>query len=155
MARGRNIAYGIQDTGSLTGVAALTRQLNALGSLEEGQALRRAVHAGIQPALVRAQSIIPVGTRPHRLRNGQLVNAGYAKSQLRTATTINAAKNIASGILGVTKWAFYALQFIEFGTRYMPAQPWIRRALGESRSDCEEAFRASIADSVEKAARTQ
>lgn len=139
---------------TLEGVAALTKQLNALSSLEEGRALRRAVKAGIKPALTLAQSLIPVGSEPHRLSNGLLVNYGYAKAALRTISTINAAKNIASGILGVRKLAFYALQFIELGTHKMPAQPWIRRALLESRSDCEAAFRDSIAGSVERAAKT-
>jgi HK97 gp10 family phage protein len=136
---------------SLEGVAALTKQLNQLSSLEEGRALRRAVKAGIKPALKRAQELIAVGTEPHRLTNGLLVAPGYAKAALRTISTINSAKNIASGILGVRKLAFYALQFLEMGTRFMAAQPWIRRALLESRSDCEEAFRASIAASIEKA----
>lgn len=140
---------------TLEGVAQLTRQLEALGSLEDGKALRRAVKAGIKPALIRAQQIIPVGTMPHRLTNKLLVNYGYAKANLRTISTINAAKNIASGILGVRKLAFYALQFVELGTRKMAASPWIRRALLESRDDCEAAFMDSIAASVEKAAKTQ
>lgn len=139
---------------TLEGVAALTKQLNALSSLEEGRALRRAVKAGIKPALIRAQSLIAVGTQPHRLTNGLLVAPGYAKAALRTISTINAAKNIASGILGVRKPAFYALQFLEMGTRKMAAQPWIRRALLEARGECEEAFRDSIARSVERAAKT-
>jgi HK97 gp10 family phage protein len=140
---------------TLEGVAQLTRQLEALGSLEDGKALRRAVKAGIKPALLRAQQIIPVGTAPHRLTNKLLVNAGYAKANLRTISTINGAKNVASGILGVRKLAFYALQFVELGTRKMAAIPWIRRALLESRDDCEVALKESIAASVEKAAKTQ
>jgi HK97 gp10 family phage protein len=138
---------------SLNGVAELTKQLNQLGSLEEGQALRRAVKAGIKPALVRAREIIPVGRVPHRTYKGLLVAPGFARQSLRTISTINAAKNIASGLLGVRKEAYYILQFVEFGTRFIPAQPWIRRALLESRSDCEEAFRASIAAAIEKAAK--
>ncbi|HEY4970955.1 MAG TPA: HK97-gp10 family putative phage morphogenesis protein [Steroidobacteraceae bacterium] len=133
-------------------MAALTKQLNQLSSLDEGRALRLAVKAGIKPALIHAQALIPVGTQPHRLSNGLLVNYGYAKAALRTISTINGAKNIASGILGVRKLAFYALQFIELGTRKMPAQPWIRRALLEARPECEEAFKAAIARAVERAA---
>jgi HK97 gp10 family phage protein len=138
---------------SLVGVAELTKQLNQLASLEEGRALKRAVKAGIKPALVRAQELIPVGRVPHRTYKGLLVAPGFAKASLRTISTINGAKNIASGILGVRQQAFYILKFVELGTRFMEAQPWIRRALLESRSDCEEAFRASIAASVEKAAK--
>jgi HK97 gp10 family phage protein len=137
----------------LEGVAALTKQLQALGSLEDGRALKRAVKAGIKPALTRAQQIIPVGSQPHRLTNGLLVNYGYAKENLRTIATINDAKNIASGILGVRKLAYYALQFVELGTHKMAAQPWIRRALLESRDDCEAAFKDSIANAVERAVR--
>lgn len=117
--------------------------------------MRLAVKAGIKPALVRAQEIIPVGTQPHRLSNGLLVNYGYAKAALRTISTINPAKTLASGILGVRKLAYYALQFIEMGTEKMAAQPWIRRALQETRSECEEAFKASIARAIERAAKTK
>jgi len=139
---------------SLEGVAALTRQLNALSSLEEGRALKRAVKAGIKPALKRAQDTVPIGTVPFRTYRGLLVAPGFAKQSLRTISTINAAKNVASGILGVRKEGYYILQFVEFGTRKMPAHPFFRRALFDSRSDCEEAFRDSIARSVVRAAKT-
>jgi HK97 gp10 family phage protein len=139
---------------TLEGVAALTKQLEALGKLENGQALRRAVKAGIKPALTHAQEIIAVGTIPFRTYDGLLVNAGFAKASLRTISTINSAKNIASGILGVRKRAFYAVKFLELGTRKMHAQPWLRRSLLESRDACEEAFRANLLKSVLKAAKT-
>jgi HK97 gp10 family phage protein len=138
----------------LEGLSLLTKQLNALASLEEGQALKRAVKAGIKQALIRAQQIIPVGHAPHRTYKGLLVAPGFARDSLRTISTINPAKNIASGILGVRKQAYYIAQFIELGTRFVPAQPWIRRALAEARSDCEAEFVASIARSVERAAKT-
>jgi HK97 gp10 family phage protein len=138
---------------SLEGVAELTKQLNQLSSLDEGRALRLAVKAGIKPALIRAQELIPVGRVPHRTYRGLLVAPGFAKKSLRTISTINAAKNVASGILGVRKEAFYILQFVEFGTRFIPAQPFFRRAFLESRSECEEAFRAAIARAVERAAK--
>ena len=139
---------------SLEGLAQLTRQLNALASLEEGRALKRAVTAGIQPAFHRAQEIIPVGIQAHRLKNGLLVAPGYAKSQLATRSSINGAKNIASGLLSVLADAYYVLQFVELGTRYMPAEPWISRSLLETRDACEAAFVDSIAASVAKAAAT-
>jgi HK97 gp10 family phage protein len=112
------------------------------------------VKAGINPALKYARTIVPVGTKPFRTYQGLLVNAGFLKASLRTISTINSEKNIASGILGVRKAAYYGVKFLEFGTKKMRAQPWIRRALLEARSECEEAFRASIAKSVEKAAKT-
>lgn len=139
---------------TLDGVAALTKQLDALGKLEDGKALRAAVRAGINEALKVAKTIIPVGTEPHRTYQGLLVNAGFARASLRIIATINAEKNIASGILGVRKAAYYALQYVELGTRYQKAQPWIRRALLEARDDAETKLRESLQKSVIKAAKT-
>ena len=144
----------MSDTVVIEGLALLTKQLNALASLEEGQALKRAVRAGIKQALLRAQQVIPVGHLAHRTYKGLLVAPGFARDSLRIISTINPEKNIASGILGVRKEAFYVVQFIELGTRFYPGEPWIRRALEEARSDCEAEFVASIARSIERAAAT-
>ena len=140
---------------TLEGLAQLTRQLNALSSLEEGKALRLAVRAGIKPAFQRAQETMPVGSEPHRLKNGLLVNAGYAKSTLRIITTINSAKNIASAVMSTRKLAYYEVKWVELGSHKMAAQPWIRRALAETRSQGEEAFKASIGKAIERAAKTK
>lgn len=143
---------------TLDGVAQLTRQLIALGKLDDGKALRGSVKAGIQPAYKRARASIPVGSVPHRLAAAygkQLVNSGFARQSLRTITTINAQKNIASALLGVRKNAFYILNFVELGTRYQRAQPWIRPAFFNSRADMETALKSYLQKAVLKAAATQ
>jgi HK97 gp10 family phage protein len=149
---------------TLEGVAALTAQLQALGKLEDGLALKRAVKAGIKPAYDHAVEIIPVGTRLHRSLSskrlkaagihGYTVPPGFAKANLRTLSTVNSAKNVASGLLSVRKAAEYATKYLELGTRKMQAHPWLRRSLLESRDACEEALRANLLKSVLKAART-
>jgi HK97 gp10 family phage protein len=139
---------------SLEGVAALTKQLIALQKLDDGKVLKSAVKAGINEALKKAQEYVPVGTVPHRTYQGLLVAPGFAKSQLRTIATINAAKNVASGLLGVRKAAYYILQYVEFGTRFQRAQPFIRRALMDAREDAEAKLRGVLQKAVDKAART-
>ncbi len=149
----------------IEGVAALTRQLNALTSLEEGKGLKRCVKSGINEVLKRAEEIIPVGTALHRLKvskrqrkagvAGQTVGPGFAKASLRTISTINSDKNIASGILSVRKAAFYAVLFVEFGTHKMRAQPWLRRSLLEARDKAEDALKHSLQVSIDKAAKTK
>jgi len=139
---------------TLEGVAALTRQLIALGSLDDGKALKLACRAAMKPALARAQAAIPVGTEPHRLRNGLLVAPGYAKSTLKIAVTINGQKNIASSVMSVGKGAYYAVKFVEFGTRTQAAQPWFRSSFANARSDAEAAFKDSLQRSVERAAKS-
>jgi hypothetical protein len=137
---------------TLEGVAALTAQLNLLTALEEGRALKNACRAGLKPALKQAQATAPVGTVPHRLRNGLLVAPGYARPTLRIVTTINGAKNIASAVMSVSKLAFYEAVFVELGTFKDTAQPWLRRSLLETRAAGETAFRDSIARAVARAA---
>jgi HK97 gp10 family phage protein len=137
---------------TLEGVAALTKQLNELSSLEEGRALRNAVRAGMKPALAQARITAPVGSEPHRLKNGLLVAPGYARGTVRVITTINAAKNIASAIMSTRALAFYEAVFVELGTHKMPAQPWLRRSLLETRAAGEAAFKDSIARAVARAA---
>jgi HK97 gp10 family phage protein len=161
-----------RNTQFLSGVAELTRQLAALQSLEDGKALKRCVKSGINEALKRAREIIPQegihGHKGlvHRLKTskllhdkygaiGALVTPGFAKRSLRTISTINAEKNVAAGLLSVRKAAYYAVQFLEFGTRKMPAQPWLRRSLIEARDRAEAALRHSLEVSVDKAARTR
>jgi HK97 gp10 family phage protein len=152
-------------SGNLDGVAALTRQLQALGSLDDGKALKRCVKAGINVARDRWEHTIPVGKEIHRAAiskrlkkagiKGLSIGPGFAKQNIRTISTINSAKNVASGLLGVRKAAYYVLQFVELGTRYQRAQPTLRNALLSARDGVEDALRASLAKDVEKAAKTQ
>jgi HK97 gp10 family phage protein len=139
---------------TLEGVADLTKQLIALGKLDDGRPLKNACRAAMKPALARAQSYIPKGTEPHRLAAAYgklLVAPGYAAQALRVITTINDQKNIASAVMSVRKAAFYAALFVEMGTRYQRAQPWLRRALFDSRDDAEQAFKNSLARDVLRA----
>jgi HK97 gp10 family phage protein len=149
---------------SLEGVAALTRQLQALKSLDDGKALKRCVKAGINVARDRWEQTIPVGIELHRAAiskrlkargiKGLALGPGFAKQNIRTISTINSSKDIASGLLGVRKAAYYVLQFVELGTRFQRAQPTLRNALYGTRDSVEEALRASLAKDVEKAAKT-
>lgn len=136
---------------TLEGVAKLTKQLQSLGKLDDGKALRAAVRAGIQPAFERAAQAIPIGTEAHRTYRGLLVAPGFAHSQIKRATTINADKNIASAVLSVSKEAYYAVNFVEIGTRYQPPQPWLRNSFTEQRDAMEEKLRASLQRSLDKA----
>jgi len=137
---------------TLEGVAALTKQLNELSSLEEGRALKNACRAGMKPALAQARMTAPVGSEPHRLKNGLLVAPGYSRGTVRVITTINSAKNIASAIMSTRALAFYEAVFVELGTWKMGADPWLRRSLLDTRAAGEAAFRDSIGRAVLRAA---
>lgn len=145
---------------TLEGVAVLTKQLKALQQLEQGQVLKRGVKAGINVALKYARQNIPVGggatpsgrpTVTHLTYQGRRVSAGFARSQLRTGASINRTKDIADGILTTTKEGFYILNFVELGTRYQRAQPWIRKSLLQARDEAELALANAILLGIDKA----
>lgn len=137
---------------TLEGVATLTKQLIELGSLDNGNVLRGAVRAGMGPAFDRYIQMIPIGTEAHRTYRGLLVAPGFAKEHVKRATTVNGAKNVASCVLGVSKEAYYILQYVEVGTRYQKPQPNLRAAFSETRDAGEEKLRAYLQKAVIKAA---
>lgn len=139
----------------LEGVAQLTRQLEALGKLEDGKALRTAVRAGIKPAQIRAKQLIPEGVDAHRTYKGRLVAPGFAKRSIRSITTTSKDKQKATALLGVRKEAFYAVNYVERGTSKMAARPWLRPAFQSTAEQQQAAIAESLAKSVLKAAKTK
>jgi HK97 gp10 family phage protein len=140
---------------ALEGVAELMRQLEALGKLEDGKALRSAVRAGMKPAQERAKALIPQGVDAHRTYKGRLVAPGFAKRSIRSVTKLSKDKQKASAALGVRSEAFYAVQFVELGTSKMSAQPWLRPAFDSTLGAQQAALAASLKKSIEKAAKTK
>lgn len=142
---------------ALEGVGDLTRQLIALQKLDDGKVLRSAVRAGINVAYQEMLKRIPVGKEAHRLSKsgaagiGQLVAGGYAKLNLKSITTINSQKNVASGITSVKKKAFYAIQFVDRGTRYQRPQKWFVPSFTDKRLQEEDAIRDVLLTAVLRA----
>lgn len=139
---------------ALEGVAALTKQLDALGKLDDGKALRAAVREAAKPAVEKAKALIPEGVDAHRTYKGRLVAPGFAKRNIRAVTTLSKDKQKASAIIGVRREAFYAVQFVEIGTSKMAAEPWLRPALDSTQAQCEQRLADSLKTAVDKAART-
>ena len=138
----------------LEGVAQLTRQLDALGSLEDGKVLRAVVRAGMTPARKKARQLIPVGVDAHRTYKGRLVAPGFAQRSIVIVVSLSRDKQKATAILGVKAEAFYAIQFVEMGTSKMAAQPWLRPAFYGTREEQEAALAEALRKFVLKAART-
>jgi HK97 gp10 family phage protein len=139
---------------SVEGVAELTRQLQALGKLEDGKAIRASVRAAMKPALDRARQLIPKGTdKLHRTYKGRLVAPGFASRSVRMITTVSRDKQQAAAVLGVRREAFYAVQFVELGTSKQPARPWLRPAFKSTRDQQLAAMQKSLQGSINRARR--
>ncbi len=114
----------------LEGVAELSAKLRTLADPKQQAAtLRASVRTPMKKverqARVNIARISPGKTEVHRTYKGRLVSAGFASRSLRTITKMSRDKQSASALLGVRREAFYALQFFELGTAYIPRQPWL------------------------------
>lgn len=119
----------------LEGVAELTRKLNELGVQTAGRELRGTARAAMKIVHQKALAAIPVGTVPHTTYKGRRVFGGFAKRSLRLVSFINKRTGSAEAIVGPSREAFYASQFVELGTSKMAARPWLRPALQSSESE--------------------
>lgn len=140
---------------ALEGVAELTRQLEALGKLDDGKVLRNAARAAMKPAQERAKALIPEGVDAHRTYKGRLVAPGFAKRSIRTKVSLSKDKQKATAKLGVLSEAFYAVQFVELGTSQQSAQPWLRPAFESTQAQQIDAIAVSLQKSIDKAAKTR
>ncbi len=119
----------------LEGVAELTRKLNEMGVATAGKELRGTARAAMKIVHQKAQAAIPVGTVPHSTYKGRRVFGGFARRSLRLISFINKKTGSAEAIVGPSREAFYASQFVEFGTSKMAARPWLRPAFESSEDD--------------------
>ncbi len=114
--------------GALQGVGELIAKLRAMKNMDDGKIIRGVARTGIRPAFTAARQNIKIGTEAFRTYRGRLVAPGFAYRNIRIVTTLSGDKQRADALLGVSKEAYYATQFLERGTSKMRAQPWIRSA---------------------------
>lgn len=136
---------------ALEGVAELTKQLDALGKLEDGKAIRRGVAAGGRVVVARAKALIPKGVDAHRTYKGRLVAPGFASRSIRSVTTLSKDKQKATAKVGVRAEAFYAVNFVELGTSKMQKQPWLRPAFQSTIDAQQKALADSLLKTIMKA----
>jgi HK97 gp10 family phage protein len=136
---------------ALVGARELGQQLDRLARNVAKRDLRKAMKAGIKPALDRARAIIPQGVRSHRSgKHGRLLQPGFSATQIRVSTSIKANGTDGLAHLGVTKEAYYAVQFTERGTRKESARPWLEPAFEQTAEAQVQAFADSLRASIEE-----
>lgn len=133
----------------ISGYRELSQQLHALGAAAGGNALRASARNAMEPALQAARAAAPVASPPYgpyetrkqpldpypkKTYKGRMVAPGFTQRTIAIKTALSSGRNAARVVMGVAREAFYAINFIEFGTSKFPRRPWL-----------EPAFRASIA----------
>jgi HK97 gp10 family phage protein len=147
-----------------TGYKELSRQLSAMGAAVGGRALRSAAMSAMLPALREAQQRVPVGNPPFesgkdpypvKTYKGRLRTPGFAKRNIARKSKLSRDKRTVTVMLGMKPEAFYAVQFIEFGTSSIPKAPWLEPAFRASIPDVDARFKEELKKRIDKAAKTK
>lgn len=144
------MANAIDFTFKFDGTAALVKKLEALGKLEDGKALRAAAKAGVKPIFTQAKQNIPKSQDSAKTYKGRIVGPGFASRNIRTITQLKPALGIARASVGVRDEAFYAVNFVQKGTKKQRSQPWLTDASEQTLDKQQEAVIESLQKSIDK-----
>ena len=120
----------------IKGLRELERKLRALGPGLGGKTLRSATLQATLPAMKEARARIPTNDRDYlkKTYKGRPVAPGFAKRSIARRSRLSRDKTRATADIGVKPEAFYAVHFVERGTRFQQAQPWLEPAFRSSQS---------------------
>ena len=144
------------------GFKELSRKLSKMGEAAGGKALRSAVMSASLPALKAAKANAPVGNPPFesggdpypvKTHKGRLRLPGFAKRNVKRVSSLSRDKRTASARIGVASEAFYAINFIEFGTAKIKKRPWLEPSFKRSVPAMNQRLEARLKALIDKAAK--
>jgi len=138
-------------TNQIEGLAELSRKLSKLEAGLAAKTLRQAAMNAATPVVREARLRIPVGEEAHRTYKGNLVSPGFAKRNIKKKIAIKDGRAVVS--IGVAREAFYVVQFLELGTRYIPETPWLVPSFVAQRRNVEQRMAAQLKTKIEKLSR--
>ncbi len=128
----------MSETYKIEGLKELSDQLSGLGANVGGKFLRSAAMSATLPVVKAARTGVPKGSIPHMTGRGKratkryntrLVAPGFASRSIARRSKLSRDKRTASVSIGVKGEAYYAVSFLELGTKHIPKRPWLTRAL--------------------------
>jgi len=107
----------------LEGFQELSKKLSELGQGLGGKTLRQSAMNATTATVKKIKESLPVGEHPHKTHKGRLVAPGFASRSVARKSKLSTDKKTVYVYIGVKPEAFYAVAFLELGTRYIPANP--------------------------------
>lgn len=144
----------------ITGAREMEAVLRQLPAAIAKQTLTKALREAAQPVLDEARALAPVGqesrgrVRLRRTKRGKITisNYGKLKPSLRIAT-VPASQTPHSATVVVTVGKAFWGMFVEFGTRFMSARPFLRPAFESKKMDALNRLGKALGEEIEKAAK--
>ena len=144
------------------GLEKLSKQLTTLGPKLGSKFLRSALMAAATPVVKSAKANVPIGNEAHMTGRGKratpryqtrLVAPGFASRSVGKRSKLSRDKRTASVSIGVKGEAYYAVSFLELGTKYIPKQPWLTKALQKEQFNVIRKFSATLKKKIEQEAK--
>jgi len=117
----------------IEGMKALSVKLNKLGASMAGKTLKQATVQAITPVKRKMRASIPVGKRGHSTFKGRFVAPGFSRRNIKHKAWLDRSTGSAVVAIGVDEEAYYAVQFVDRGTKNMSARPWFRENFFQSK----------------------
>ena len=136
----------------ITGLRELDIKLGRLQAKLGAKTLRQAAVAAVKPTIKVMKMAAPVGSEAHRTHEGRLVAPGFLSRSVRYRSRVR--DGVATVTIGVLKAAFYGVQFVERGTRFMSARPWFESTFERMQGAVEQRFASDLRKRIEKVARS-
>lgn len=134
----------------IEGMAALEKALQGLKEQASGRVLRSATMAAAMPIVRAARANIPKGRKGHKTYKGRYVAPGFSSRSIKRKSRLSRDKSRVEVSIGVKREAYYAVAFVELGTRKMRKQPWLRPAMEGSQNESLAVLKEKLRTGIER-----
>jgi len=143
----------MSETFKIEGLRELSKQLSRLGKSTGSKVLRSAAMTATLPVVKAAKADIQKGSRAHKTHTGRLVAPGFASRNVARRSSLSRDKRTAYVSIGVKREAFYAVSFLELGTKYIQKRPWLTKALEREQKNVVSRFGKALKKKIDVEAR--
>ena len=140
---------------SVIGGKALKKKLHRLGQVAQGKVIRQATGFAMTSVLKRARETAPQGSEQHTISGGRVVAPGFLSRNIRKVSykkTDQTGALVIGTRVGFTKAAFYG-RFLELGTKFQKARPFLEKALTDQRNQVVSRYAQKLRKALIKEAR--
>ena len=119
-------------TVKIEGLKELSAQLKSLGDDLGSKTARQAVSSSVTPAVKELRNAAPEGSEGHKTYKGRWVAPGFTRRNIVKRSWRSKDRTRVGVNIGVRAEAFYSLQFVDQGTKYIAARDWVEPAFERS-----------------------
>ncbi len=133
---------------TIEGLNELSLKLKKLSDGLGVKAMKDAANVAMDKTFLEVKTGAPVGKKPHRTYKGRLVAPGYLKRTLKKSSRADRRRGKATVSIKAAPEAFYGVQFLDRGTKKIPARRWFADKFFKNRRQIESTFASELRKKV-------